>query len=217
MPHEALLQKVKLFEGIPAGELARLLPCLGADRAAAPKDSFLLLAGETPRKIGVVLEGELHVLQEDVEGQRMILAVLRPGDFYAEALCCAGVEESPVSVAAAAASQVLLLDYRRLLAPCREACAFHRRLLENMLQILARKNLLLQGRLEVVGARSLRQKILRYLHAQGAQKGQPLTIPLDREGLADYLCVDRSALSHELSRMRREGLLTYRKNRFTLG
>ena len=145
-----------------------------------------------------------------------MLATLGEADIFAEALCCAGVEESPVSVLADTDAAVLLLGFSRILHTCPNSCTFHQTLIANMLQIVARKNLYLQGRMEIISMKSVRAKVLRYLSALAAVHGRDFTAPHNREQMADYLCVERSALSHELMRMKQEGLIAYRKDRFTL-
>lgn len=212
----SLLQSLRLFSGIPPEELRLMLSCLNARLLRPKKEEYLLLAGDRVTQIGVLLEGSLHVVQEDREGVRTLMTALESGDHFAEALCCAGVEESPVSVVADKPSVVLMLDYRRILTTCPNGCDFHRKLIENMLFVVARKNLLLQSRVEILGKRSLRRKILALLEGQEKQGGGNVTLPYNREQLAEFLCVDRSALSHELSRMRAEGLLDYHKNTFRL-
>ncbi len=214
--HFPVLAKTPLFSGIEREDLAAMLGCLRAKTRRVQKDGFVLLAGEKPVSIGVVLAGQMNVLKEDYSGSRAIMAALVPGDIFAEALCCAGVEESPVSVAAGSDAAVLLLDYSRILHPCGEACRFHRQLLQNLLRIIANKNLFLQDRTEVLRQKTVRAKVLLYLETLAAQQGAEVAVPFNREELADFLCVERTALSHELSKMKRDGLLDYRKNRFTL-
>ncbi len=212
----AVLQSARLFTAIGETDLDSLLACLGARLVQAERDSFLLRAGDSVHSLGLVLSGALHVSKENTEGERVLIAALSPGDCFAEALCCAGIAESPVSVVAAADSAVLLLDFQRLLHNCPRTCAFHTKLIENMLGMLAQKNLSLQGRMEVLGHKTLRRRILHYLQPLSAHPGSNVYIPFNREELAEYLCVDRSALSHELGRMKQDGLLDYHKNCFRL-
>ena len=205
---------IELFQGID--DLDATLQCLGAETRQVNKDEFLLLAGDKPQAVGVVLSGLLHIVREDYEGNRSLVAAVKPGEIFAESLCCAGVAESPVTVAAAANSIVLLLRFERVLRACQNACAFHHRLIENMLRLVAEKNLFLQTRMEVMALKSVRAKVLRYLESFAPKRGQGFAIPFNREEMAEYLCVERSALSHELARMKRDGLIEYRKNQFVL-
>lgn len=210
------LNRTILFDNIEEHSLQAMLSCLGARSVRYPKDGYILLAGDPVDHIGVLLEGAAYIVKETADGERSILATLSAGDYFAEALCCAGVTESPVSVIATADSTVLLLEFRRILRTCPSSCGFHAQLIENMLRILAHKNLLLQGRMDILGKKTLRHKVLRYLQSIPAAQDGTIVIPLNREELADYLCTDRSALSHELARMKKDGWIDYHKNRFTL-
>ena len=207
---------VPLFKDIGGAELEAMLDCLGVEVRTVRKNSVLLLAGEMPVHVGVVLSGLVHIVKEDVDGNYTLVASASPGEIFGEALCCAGVEESPVTVLAAAESEALLLRYERIVHICQNTCGRHQKLIENMLNIVAQKNLYLQDRIEIVSIKSVRAKVLRYLESFLAKQGRHITIPFNRERLAEYLCVERSALSHELSRMKREGLIDYRKNTFVL-
>lgn len=215
MNYEALAQ-CPLFAGIAADRLERAVTALSPRQAEYERDQTILLQGEAPRGLGILLSGAALIVKEDYWGVRTVVAALAPGDLFAEAFCCAGVAEMPVGVVAAEKSRALFGDPARLLAggaPDREG----RQILDNLMHILARKNLLLLQRLAVISRRTLRDKILTYLSycAQEAE-ARSFRIPLDRQGLADYLAADRSALSAELSRMQKEGLIVFRKNSFEL-
>lgn len=211
-----LLLSTPLFADITPADLPTMLSCLGAKTAPLKKHEFTLLQGDPPKQIGIVLTGQLHIFKENDHGDRTLIAAVHPGELFAEALCCAHVAESPVSVMAETDSTILLLEFRRILSTCTNACDFHRKLIDNMLGIIARKNLLLQKRLDILSQKTLRMKLLTYLESFPIKRGITITIPFNREKLADFLSTDRSALSHELSRMQDEGLIEYKKNRFRL-
>jgi len=211
-----VLKSAPMFDNIDATDTEQILGCLGAERKFFHKDDILLLAGDKPRYIGVVIEGELYVNKEDRDGNRHIIAAVTPGQVFAEALCCADISESPVTVTSETDSLVLLLDFSRLLRTCPNSCVFHSRLIQNMLELVAKKNLLLQERMEIISLKSIRSKVMRYLEAFVPAQGYEITIPFNREQLADHLCVERSALSHELARMKKDGLIDYHKNKFVL-
>ncbi len=211
-----VLKTVELLKGIEADQFEQMFSCLGASLKRAEKGESLLRAGERPVFLGIVLSGELHIVKEGLDGERTIVAPLGKGDIFAEALCCAGIEESPVSVFAAEEAVVLLLRFDRILHTCSNACVFHQKLIENMLLLIARKNIMLQSRMDIMRLKTIRAKVLSYLDSFPHEAGGEVAIPFSREEMADFLCVERSALSHELSKMKREGLLDYRKNRFTL-
>ncbi|MCL2503056.1 MAG: Crp/Fnr family transcriptional regulator [Coriobacteriia bacterium] len=211
------LKTVRLFDGIEEKDLLSMLSCLGAEVIRFDKNSFVLMAGNEPRHIGILLKGSAHVIQENMEGKRVIIETLSEGDYFAEALCCAGVKESPVSVVTTSETLVLMTAFMRILHTCPSSCIFHAQLIENMLFLIATKNILLQGRMDVISQKTVRKKVSAYLKSIAIKQGRrTISIPLNREELAAFLCVDRSALSHELSRMRQDGLIDYRKNEFTL-
>jgi len=144
------------------------------------------------------------------------MAAVTPGEIFAEALCCADVLKSPVTVIADTDSIVMFLSFSRILHICPNSCFFHTKLIENMLRLIADKNLQIQSRMEIVGLKSVRAKVTRYLESFKPKQGQGFAIPFNREELADFLCVERSALSHELARMKKDGLIEYRKNEFVM-
>ena len=211
-----VLKKVSLFKGINENELDAMLQCIGAEVKNVLKREFALLVGDSATHIGIVLCGELHILRECLAGKRSIIAVTMPGEVYAEALCCAGIEESPVSVMAKTDSTVMMLDFSHILRPCSNVCGFHGKLIENMLKVVAIKNLKLQNRMELVSMKSIRSKVLHYLESFVPKQGLNIVVPFNREDLANFLCVERSALSHELARMKAEKLIDYRRNHFYL-
>ena len=212
-----ILKKCPLYAGIADSNLATLPGCLGAIHKTCPKDGFALLAGDPAGAVGIVLTGTLHIVQEDFWGKRAILARLTPGELFGEAFACAGIKRLPVSVVAAEAAEIMLLDYRKIIAPCPRDCASHTVLIGNMLRILAQKNVLLVQKIEHLTRRSTREKLLSYLSARAREAGQSsFAIPFNRQELADFLAVDRSAMSNELSKMQAEGILAFKRNEFEL-
>lgn len=211
-----ILKKVGLFKDINASDLNVMYKCLGSEVKAFCKGEIILLSGDKPENVGIVLSGQIHVVKEDCDGNRSLLTSITAGDVFAEALCCAGVLESPVTVQADTDSVVMLLRFSRILNICSNSCSFRTQLIANMLKLIANKNLILQNRMGIISLKSIRAKVTRYLASFSPIYGQEITIPFNREELADFLCVERSALSHELARMKKDGLIVYRKNRFIL-
>ena len=211
------LQQSPLFLGIEEPQLALLLECLKAVTRKYRKDEFIFTAGDKPASVGIVLSGGVRILQEDFWGNRAILAHIDPGELFGEAFSCASVNSLPVSVAASEASEIMTLDYQKIVTTCSSACGFHTRLIMNMMRVLAQKNILLTRKLEHLSRRTTREKLLSFLSAQAvAAESTVIQIPFNKTELAEYLCVDRSALSRELSAMRDEGLLRYDKKSFEL-
>lgn len=213
----SLTQECPLFTGVAESELAALLDCLQAKQLHYEKDEFILLAGNPVTDVGIVLSGSVQIIQEDIWGNRSILAHISPGGLFAEAFSCAVTKQSPVSVRANESSDILLINYQKIITVCSSACVFHSRLISNMLRVLASKNIMLTKKLEFVTQRSTREKVLSYL-SECALKAdsKDFSIEYSRQELADYLSVDRSALSRELAQMKKEGVLDYSKNSFVL-
>ncbi len=208
------LSSTPLFSGITEEDLPQLLNRIHAVFVNYPKHAVLLKSGDPPSNIGVLISGQVSVTRDDVDGERSLLTQLTRGEVYAETLCCAGVPYSPVEVIADRDSRVLLLNYQRLLGLGMDRSPSHFKLIENMLEILASKNLHLQSRLELLSLKTMRRRIFKYLLRYSKGGRDPFTIPLSRRELAEYLSVDRSALSRELSRMESDGILSYKKNLF---
>ena len=212
-----VLGRCPLFAGIEKGELQSMLACLGACEKSFAKGRAILEEGTPATEMGVVLSGRAQVEQSDYFGNRSILASVFPGELFAESFACAGVSFLPVQVRAEEESKVLLVDCQRMLTTCSHACAFHGRMIENLLRIVAHKNLQLHRKAEILSRRTTREKVLTYLTEEARRSGSDtFEISFNRQQLADYLAVDRSGLSAEMSKMKKEGMLDYRKNRFHL-
>lgn len=212
-----MLEDSALFRGIAQTERSRLLDCLVKARKAYEKGAYIFRAGEACNLVGIVEIGGVHVVQESFWGDRSLLTRVGPGGVFGEAFPCAGIDTLPVSAVAAENCQVLLLDAEKLLAPCKPACPGHRRLVENLLTLLARKNVTLTQKMTHLTRRTTREKLLSYLSEQAQRSGSAeFDIPFTRQELADYLSVDRSALSGVLCTLRDDGVLRFRKNHFCL-
>lgn len=212
----SVLRGCPLFDGIEEAELPRALEALGARRLLYAKHQPVFLEGEPAGEAGVVLSGGVHVVREDYSGNRSVIALVEPPQLFGEVFACAGVDRLPVSVIAAAGSEILLLSCRRVLLDGGEG-AFCSQILRNLLRIVAEKNLLLNQKMEFMSKRTTREKLMAYLGAQSkAQGGGVFTIPYDRQALADYLGVERSAMSAELGKLRREGKIDFQKSQFKM-
>lgn len=216
-PNCEQLQACSLFRGIGPGDLERMVDCMSVRHRDYAKGEYVLMADTPATSIGIVLHGSVHVISEDYWGNRSILSQVGGGGVFAEAFSCADVSKMPISVVAAERSAVAFLDYRRATVICENACGFHLTLIQNMLRLIAGNNLILTEKISHLAKRTTREKLLSYLSEQAvAASSSEFEIPFNRQELADYLCVDRSAMSTELSRLKREGLLDYQKNRFRL-
>ena len=206
-----------LFEDIEEDGLTGMLACLGAYPRRFEKGETILLEGESVRCMGVVLSGAVQIVRMDYDGGRSILSKLGPSDLFAEAFACAGIEAMPVDVVAAEKADVLLLSAERILHPCEHPCSFHHQMIYNLMRILATKNLAFHRKTEITAQRTTRGKLMTYLLLEAKRAGsRSFDIPFDRQELADYLGVDRSGLSAEIGRLRREGVLSCTRSHFTL-
>ncbi|MGI6239213.1 MAG: Crp/Fnr family transcriptional regulator [Christensenellales bacterium] len=213
----SLIAKTELFRGIDAGHVRAMLECLDARARAYRKGEAIYAVGAMAEAIGLVMSGSVHIESDDVWGNRTIIDVIAPGQVFAEAYACARTSPMMVNVVAAEDCEILLLNVERVLTTCTSACAHHSLLVRNLLSVTAQKNLKLTRRMFHISPRTLRAKLLSYLSDQAILNGRlAFDIPFNRQELADYLGVDRSALSNELSKMRRDGILDCDRNHFTL-
>ena len=212
-----ILKKCPLFDGIEDGDLLKMLVCLGAKTDFYDK-KYTVLSEQTPAKyIGVVLSGSVQVEQIDYFGNRSILSSLGAGEVFAEAFACAEIASMPVSVVAVEPCEIMMIDSTHILHTCQNNCGFHQRLIFNLMKDLATKTIMFHQRIEVTSKRTTREKLLTYLMMQAKRAGSSsFDIPFDRQELADYLEVDRSGLSAEIGKLRREGVLESAKKHFVL-
>ncbi len=213
----SFLVQTPLFQGITAEEITGILSCLKAREKSYQKDEVIYRAGSPVHEIGLVLSGSINIVVNQYWGTSSIFGHVSQSQVFGENYAAIPDRELLCNVVAAEDTDVLFLDIRRLLAVCPQNCAFHQRLIRNLLGIAAQKNLELTSRMMHTAPKSLRERLLSYLSEQALKQGsRSFSIPYNRQQLADYLSVDRSAMSAELSKMQRDGLIAFRKNEFTL-
>ncbi len=212
-----IIKKCPLFFDIEEENLLRMLTCLGARVEEFDKKYTVMAEGNPAKYIGIVLSGSVQMMQMDFYGNRSLLGNVLATEVFCESFACAQVESVPVTVEAREKSEIMLIDCDHILHTCSNNCEFHRRLIFNMMKNLAVKNLGYHEKIEVTAKRTTRDKLLTYLMlcAKRAAKNS-FEIPFDRQELADYLEVDRSGLSAEISKLRKEGILLNTKNHFVL-
>lgn len=212
-----ILQKNPLFRGVNGEELPDLLESIRARTVRKREGEYLFHTGDATDFMGVVLFGAVRVIQEDIWGHRNIMARVSAGDIFAEAFAAVPGARLNVSVVAETDCEVLLLNVRNLLSSGEAASRGHSKLTCNLVLILARKAMTFNEKITHISKRTTRDKLLSYLSSEAVRQGKlSFDIAYDRQGLADYLCVDRAAMSVELSKLQREGLLRYHKNHFEL-
>lgn len=212
-----VLSRCQYFSGIEQSDLKSLIGCLGGKIITVLKGEPVFLEGDSAQLMGVVLSGTVQVVQDDYYGNRSVLSNLQPGETFGEAFSCAGLNTMPVSVVALKDSEVLLLNCQRVLMVCSNSCRFHSLLIKNLLQEIAQKNLVLTQKIQYMSKKTTKEKLMAYLLEQAKQQGSAeFVIPFDRQSLADYLSVDRSAMSAEISKLKKEGMLDTKGSWFCL-
>ena len=210
-----VLKNNHLFHGVAFSDFEQMINCLSARTAIYKKNDIILLSGDTINFVGFILSGGVKIIREDMEGNIAIVSALSVSETFGEVFACAGVMQSPVTIQAAESSEIMFIDYKRIITSCTSVCSFHTRLIANMLKLIAHRNLLLNQKIEILSKRTTRDKLLHFFNIQrGSSK--KFTIPFNREELANFLCVDRSAMSKELCKMRDEGLIKFQKNEFEI-
>ncbi len=211
------IKSSQLFCGVAEDELKAMLQCLEVRIATFDKGTYILRAGDTIDSIGLVLHGSVLIEQEDIWGNRNILSNARQGQTFASTVACAVGQVLESNVVADCTTTVMFLNVKRVLTVCSSACTHHSRIVRNLLGELAQKNLHLNEKLGHMSHRTTRRKLLSYLSSESRRHGSlEFDIPFTRQQLADYLAVDRSGLSIELSKMQADGILEFRKNHFIL-
>lgn len=211
------LSKTALFQGSTAEETEMILSCLRAEEKHYKKEEIICHMGDTVTSLGVVISGSVLIENDDIWGNRSILDCVGPGQIFAETYACVPGEKLMVNVTAAEDTVILFLNVGRIIRSCPNSCSYHSKLIRNLLSISAQKNLNLSRRIFNTSSKTIRGRLLSYLSDQAVQKGkQQFDIPFNRRQLADYLGVDRSAMSNELSKMQRDGLIRVERNHFEL-
>ena len=211
------LVDVALFANIEKDKIDGMLDCLGTSKRSYKKGETIFLSVDPVLGVGILISGSVQISQEDILGNQTILGQVLAGQIFAETIVCAGVEHSPVTTVALLDCEILFLQFKRLVTTCTSACQFHSQLIENMLQILAQKNLIMNRKNRLLSQRSIHEKLKQFFMDMIEQHGSyKFKISFSRNQLADYLCVDRSALSRELSKMQQNGKINFKKNEFEI-
>lgn len=214
-----ILSKVDspLFDGIRPEDRKLMLGCIGYHIGTFRKGDIVAFEAENIRHLGIVLCGAVDMVKEDLWGNRTMLVRTRRGEVFGETFACGSDSLSTVTFLVSEDAQILFLPFDRVMHSCSMACQFHHRLVMNTVRIIANKNRDLMRKVEVVSKRSIREKLLAYLSIQAQARGSRyFEIPLGRVELAEYLCVDRSALTRELAKMKEEGLIDFDRNCFRM-
>ena len=213
----SVLKHCGLFQDIEEENLIAMLGCLGAKIINVRKNEVIFAEGEPAKYIGIILSGAVQMVQDDFYGNRTIVTQMEEYGLFGESFACAGMDSLPVSFLSSKDCEVMLIDCSRITNTCCNACAFHKQIIFNLLQLVAKKNLDFHQKIEITSKRTTREKLMAYLLSVAKQaNSNSFCIPYDRQGLADYLGVERSAMSAEISKLRREGIIACQKNQFTI-
>ena len=213
----SLLKRTKLFSGVGDDDILSMLNCLNATVREYSKGEYAFRQGEYIRNLMILAAGRLHIQEEDYWGNLNILNEIRPGEMFGEAYIVPNSGPLMNDVIAIEESVVLFFDMERILTVCPSACPFHTRLVKNIFYTISDKNKSLVQKLSYMSQRSTREKLLSYLSDEAKrQNSSSFSIPFNRQQLADFLSVDRSAMSNELCKLRDDGMLVFHKNEFTV-
>jgi len=213
----SVLSECSLFSEIKEEDINSLLKCLGAFYRHFPAKTTVISEGERVDSIAIVLSGEVQIARTDCDGNRSIIGEAGKGNLFLEAFACAETEECPVSAVTLKESDIMFISCGRILHSCSNACDFHNRIIYNLMKNMAVKNIMFHEKLEVTSKKTTREKLLSYLNIQAKKKGKrSFYIPFDRQELADFLEVDRSGLSTEIGKLKKEGIINNTKNYFSI-
>ena len=202
-----ILRKSPFFKGLTDNEILSILHCVEATTISKERDSYIFRAGDSTEVMGLVVSGCVLVIQEDIWGHRNILSKCHAGDFFGEPYAASPGAVLNISVVADEDCEIVFLNVQRLLVTCSTACEHHQKLIRNLVSVIANKILILNDKITHVGKRTTRDKLLSSLS---------FDIPFDRQQLADYLCIDRAAMSTEISKLQKEGFIKTNRNHFEL-
>ena len=212
-----ILKVSPFFKGLSDSEILSVLHCVNAATISKKRNSYIFRAGDSTEVMGLVVSGSVLVIQEDLWGHRNILSKCCAGDFFGEPYAASPGSVLNISVIADEDCEILYLNVQRLLVSCPTACEHHQKLIRNLVCVLANKLLIFNDKITHVGKRTTREKLLSYLSAESVrQSSLSFDIPFNRQQLADYLCIDRAAMSAELSKLQKEGLIKTNRNHFEL-
>ena len=216
-PYLPVIRRTKLFAGIDAQEALQVAPCLGAHVMRREPGEYVLRPGQSISHLYLVLSGEIHVVREDWSGNRNLVASKGPGSTFGDAYACSPSQVPQVAAVAEKPTTLLRLDVRKVMSPCQASCPFHLRLLSNFVAQLADSTILLQNKLRYLSQRTTRQKLMAFFEDCSRRAGsRTFELPYTRQELADFLSVNRSAMSSELSRMQADGIVRLDHRRITL-
>ncbi len=212
-----ILKTCPLFKAVEPCHYEKMLRCFGARVVTVKKNAAVFHEGQPASRVGIVLSGAVQTVQDDYLGNHSILSMAVPGELFGEGFACAQVDALPVSIIATTDSQLMLIDCSHIMTMCRNACPFHNQMIRNLLHSVAQSNLRLNQKIEILSKRTTREKVMAYLLSEAKLQGSnDFSIPYDRQELADYLGVERSAMSTVIGKLRTDGFIEVNRRHFRL-
>lgn len=206
---------IDLFENIENEKILELLKCTGIKTKTYKKGAYILKTGSKIDFLGVILDGNTQITKNNYPDKENIIESLKVNDIFGHNIVCLGINKSPVNIIAKTNCEILFLPFEKVITPCGRLCNYHLQLIKNIMKMISKRNSLLNTKLDIIGQKTTREKILALLQEYKSEN-EIFEIPYSREEMAKFLCVDRSAMSRELCKMRDEGILIFHKNRFKL-
>lgn len=212
-----IIKSTQLFSGIGEEDIESMLSCLQARLCTYKKGEYVLRQGERSGNIMILVQGKLHIQRDDFWGNRSIINMIDAGEMFGESYAAPDSGPMMNDVLVVEDSAVIFLDVKRIITVCPTACGFHSTVIQNLVFAISEKNRTLVRKLGYMSRRTTREKLIAYLSEEAERhNSSTFSIPFNRQQLADYLSVDRSAMSNELCKMRDDGLIDFHKNRFSL-
>lgn len=212
-----ILKKSKLFNNVSEDEIGAMLSCLGAKALNYKKGEYVFRQGECLNAVTVLVKGKFLIQNDDYWGNRSILGNIECGEMFGEAYAAPGSGPMLNDVAAVEDSTVIFFDVKKIFSACPSGCRFHALVVQNLFFAISEKNRKLVQKLGHMSKRTTREKLISYLSEEAKKHNSSnFEIPFNRQQLADFLSVERSAMSNELCKMRDDGMIEFKKNRFKL-
>lgn len=206
---------IDLFENIDNNSVLNLLQCIGIKTKTFGKNSKILKMGSKIDFLGIILEGSATISKTDTLNRITIIEELKINDIFGHNIVCCNIQKSPVDITTKNGCEVLFLPFEKVVTPCEKLCPYHLQLIKNVMKMISKRNSLLNDKIDIIAQKTIRDKIFSLLETYKKEEGG-FSIPYNREEMAKFLCVDRSALSRELCKMRDEGLILFNKNHFEI-
>lgn len=212
-----LLKNTTMFEGIHESDIPSLLGCLNTKVITYKKGEYIVRAGEPVKSIGIVISGLLLIQKEDYWGNCSIIQEISPGLVFAESYAFLEDFQSEVNIVANTETKIISFDVHKINTVCANSCSYHKRLIQNLIESISRKNVALTKKIDYLSKKTIRERLLAYLSEESIKNQSCyFKIPFNRQQLAEYLSVDRSALSNEIGKLQKEGIITSNRSYFSL-